>query len=175
MSGRAVAPFLATAVAAALSGCLHAFVPAPFGTPLDELCNPVNGELAPPVDTFVVGIAHVAVPRGWSSQSVSAQELQLRRIDAELDIWSGARFVFPAHQPRNQIRCTIARGDTAVTLTATRVDAFNYRVDASWEPSIEGQFFYMQLQTRYVAQLRQMRGILEAVRFVPDTSRRARR
>jgi len=175
MPVRAFAPLLVIGVGAILSGCLRTFVPAPFGTPLDEVCNPVNGELSVPLDTFVVRVARVAVPKGWSSQTVSAQELQLRRIDAELNIWSGARFVFPAHAPLNQIRCTLARGDTSVTLTATRVDAFSYRVDAAWEPTIEGQFFYMQLQTRYVAQLRQMRGIVEAVRFVPDTSRRATR
>lgn len=174
MCSRAVAP-IAVAAAAALSGCLRSFVPAPFGTPLDDVCNPVNGELALPVDTFIVGIAHVAVPKGWSTQAVSSQELQLRRIDAALYIRSGSRFVFQAQQPRNQVRCTLARGDTAVTLTATRVDAFNYRVDAEWEPSIEGQFFYVQLQTRQVAQLKQMRGIVEAVRFVPDTVRRANR
>ena len=174
MLRRAFAPITLTA-AAALSGCLHSFVPAPLGTPLDEVCNPVNGALAMPVDTFVVGIGQVAVPRGWSKQAVSSQELQLRRIDAELNIWSGRRFVFQAQQPRNQIRCTLARGDTSVTLTATRVDAFNYRVDAEWEPSIEGQFFYMQLHTRQVVQLREMRGIVEAVRFVPDTSRRTGR
>ena len=60
-------------------------------------------------------------------------------------------------------------------VAATRVEAFNYRVDAAWEPPVEGPVFYMQLQTRLVAQLRQMRGIVESVRFVPDTIRGARR
>ena len=175
MPVRSCASLLLITATAALSGCLRTFVSAPLGTPLDEVCNPANAELALPLDTFFVGIARIAVPRGWSSRTVSSQEVQLRRIDAELSIWSGARFVFPAHQPRNQIRCTLAHGDTSVTVTATRVDAFNYRVDAAWEPPMDGQVFYMQLQTRLVAQLRQMRGIVEGVRFVPDTSRGARR
>ena len=56
-----------------------------------------------------------------------------------------------------------------------RVEPFNFRVDAAWEPPVEGPVFYMQLQTRLVAQLRQMRGIVESVRFVPDTIRGAHR
>ena len=62
-----------------------------------------------------------------------------------------------------------------IAVAATRVDAFNHRVDAAWEPPVDGQVFYMQLQTRLVAQLRQMRGIVESVRFVPDSIRGARR
>ena len=57
-----------------------------------------------------------------------------------------------------------------IAFAATCVDAFNYRVDAAWQPPVEG-LFYMQLQTRLVVQLRQMRGIVESVRFVPDTIR----
>ena len=61
-----------------------------------------------------------------------------------------------------------------IAFAATCVDAFNYRVDAAWQPPVE-RLFYMQLQTRLVAQLRQMRGIVESVRFVPDTIRGAHR
>ena len=45
-----------------------------------------------------------------------------------------------------------------------------YRVDVTWQPLIDGQYFYMQLQTRYVEHLRQMRGMIEAVRFPRDTT-----
>ena len=64
----------------------------------------------------------------------------------------------------------LARGDTTITIQATRLNGFNYRVEASWQPLIDGQHFYMQLQTRYVEHLKQMRGIIEAVRFPVDTA-----
>ena len=102
---------------------------------------------------------------------MSAQDLELRRIDAELNVWRGTRYVFPAIEPRNAVRCTIPRGDTTINIQATRLNGFNYRVDVSWEPLIDGQYFYMQLQTRYVDHLRKMRGIIEAVRFTVDTVR----
>lgn len=155
--------------AASLGGCLRKFVPAPFGTPLDEVCNPMNGALAAPLDTQALGRALVPVTRGWTRTVTNAQELQLRRVDAELNVWYGQRFVFPAVEPRNAVRCTLARGDTTISIQATRLQGFNYRVDVSWSPQIDGQFFYMQLQTRYVEHLRQMRGMVEAVRFAADT------
>ena len=61
-----------------------------------------------------------------------------------------------------------------IATAVTRVDAFNYRMDAAWQPPVEG-LFSMQLQTRLVVQLRQMRNSVEIVRFVPDTIRGARR
>lgn len=155
--------------AAALGGCLRKFVPAPFGTPLDEVCNPMNGALSGPLDTQSLGRAMIPVTRGWTRNVTTAQELQLRRVDAELNVWFGPRFVFPAVEPRNAVRCTLARGDTTINIQATRLQGFNYRVDVSWSPRFDGQFFYMQLQTRYVEHLRQMRGMVEAVRFVADT------
>lgn len=162
---------LALAFAAAgLTGCLKHFVPAPFGTALDEVCNPVNGTLTVALDTFSVGPAIVPVTRGWLSRFDSSQDLSLTRIDAELNIWQGARFMFPVVEPGNAVRCTIARGDTAITIQATRLNGFNYRVEASWHPMINGQYFYMQLQTRYVEHLKQMRGMIEAVRFPVDTA-----
>jgi hypothetical protein len=170
MSRSAPRVFCALLTAAALSGCLRKFVAAPFGTPLDEVCNPMNGGLSVPLDTVAFGPAQVALTKGWTSSQVSAQDLQLRRIDAELNVWRGSRFVFPAVEPRNAVRCTIPRGDTTISIQAVRLNAFSYRVDVSWEPLIAGQYFYMQLQTRYVEHLRSMRGIVEAVRFPVDTT-----
>ncbi len=155
---------------AALSGCLRKFVPAPLGTPLDEVCNPMNGELLGPLDTVTFGPAALAITRGWTTSQVSAQDLQLRRIDAELNVWRGSRFVFPAVEPRNAVRCSIPRGDTTISIQAVRLNAFNYRVDVAWEPVINGQYFYMQLETRYVEHLRAMRGMIEAVRFPVDST-----
>ncbi|NJN36893.1 MAG: hypothetical protein HC794_07350 [Nitrospiraceae bacterium] len=59
-------------------------------------------------------------------------------------------------------------------IQAVRLNAFNYRVDVAWEPVIDGQYFYMQLQTRYVEHLRAMRGMIEAVRFPADTATASR-
>ena len=155
--------------AAALAGCARRFVPAPFGTPLDEVCNPINGTLSLPLDTVIFGPARVSIAKGWTTNDVSAQEMELHRIDAELNLWRGARFTFPSAEPRNAVRCTLTRGDTTVNIQATRLNGFNYRVDVSWQPAIEGQFFFMQLRTRYVEHLRQMRGTIESVRFPADT------
>jgi hypothetical protein len=160
----------AVLAAAALSGCLRKFVSAPFGTPLDEVCNPMNGNLTVPLDTVSLGPAEVSITKGWTSTQVSAQDLQLRRIDAELNIWRGPQFVFPAVEPRNAVRCSIPRGDTTITIQAVRLRGFNYRVDVAWEPLMNGQHFYMQLETRYVEHLRAMRGMIEAVRFPADTA-----
>lgn len=155
--------------AAVLAGCTRRFVPAPFGTPLDEVCNPMNGTFPLPPDTLTFGPARVAVTKGWTTNFATAQEMELNRIDAELSFFRGSRFIFPSAEPRNAVRCTLTRGDTTVNIQATRLNGFSYRVDVSWEPAIEGQFFYMQLQTRYVEHLRQMRGMIESVRFPADT------
>lgn len=158
------------AVAAFFSGCHRGFAPAPFGTPLDEACNPTNGTLKVALDTFAVGTAMVPVTKGWTSQYTTAQDLSLTRLDAELNVWQGRRFQFSGIEPRNAVRCTLKRGDTTISIQATRLNGFNYRVEAAWQPLIDGQYFYMQLQTRYVEHLRQMRGMIEAVRFPRDTT-----
>lgn len=159
-----------TLAAATAAGCNRRFVSAPFGTPLDEVCNPMNGALTTALDTFTVGNAIVPVTKGWLSRYSNSQDLSLTRIDAELNVWQGSRFLFPVVEPQNAVRCTLARGDTAITIQATRLNGFNYRVEASWQPLIDGQHFYMQLQTRYVEHLKQMRGMIEAVRFPVDTA-----
>jgi hypothetical protein len=161
--------------AVALTVCLRRFVPSPFWTPLDEVCNPMNGNLAGSLDTIAFGQALVPVPKGWTTSLATPQDLTLRRVDAELNVWRGSRFIFPAIEPRNAVRCAFSRGDTTVSIQATRLNGFNYRVDVSWTPLIGGQYFYMQLQTRYVEHLRQMRGMVEAVSFPADTVRAAAR
>ncbi len=161
---------VAVLAVAVLGGCLRTFVPAPAGTPLDELCNPANGLLRVPLDTIAFGNALVVITKGWTTRVNTAQDLELRRIDAELNVWRGNRFNFPAIEPRSAVRCTLARGDTTIRIQATRMPGFNYRVDVSWDPRIDGQYFYMQLQTRYVEHLRQMRGMIEGVRFPADST-----
>ncbi len=155
--------------AAGLGGCLRQFAPAPFGTPLDEVCDPRNGTLSGPTETFTLGPATIPVLRGWSTNFTTPQDLELRRIDADLNVWRGAPFIFPSTAPQNAIRCRITRGDTTISIQAERLNGFAYRVDVSWAPLIAGQHFYMQLQTRYVEHLKQMRGIIEGVRFPVDS------
>jgi hypothetical protein len=159
------------ALGTVLSACHRPFVPAPAGTPLDEICNPINGVIAGAADTLQFGPALIPVSKGWVTSSYLPNDLTLSRIDAELNVWRGARFVFPALEPRNAVRCSLQKGDTTISIQATRLEGFKYRVDVSWEPLIGGQYFYMQLQTRYVAHLRQMRGTIESLRFAVDTVR----
>ena len=166
-------PLMAIGTLAA-AGCLRQFVPAPFGTALDEACSTFSTLEGARLDTFRLGPAEFAVPKGWATRLNSAQELRLTRMDAELSVWSGTRFVFPSVRPRTSVRCILARGDTTITIEAVRLDGFNYRVDAEWEPKINGQYFYMQWQTRYVEHLKQVRAIVERVRFPADTIQRAR-
>lgn len=164
------AAFLIVAVTATLIGCQRRFAPAPFGTPLDEACNPMNGTLRVALDTFAVGTAMVPVTKGWTAGYSAAQDLSLTRLDAELNVWQGRRFQFASVEPQNAVRCTLRHGDTTISIQASRLNGFNYRVEAAWQPLIDGQYFYMQLQTRYVEHLRQMRGMIEAVRFPRDTT-----
>lgn len=159
----------------AVAGCLRQFMSAPFGTPLDEACSTFGTLEGVRLDTLRLGPAEFVVPKGWATRSRSPQELQLTRIDAELNVWAGTRFIFPSIPPRTSIRCILARGDTTITIEAVRLDGLRYRVDAEWEPKINGQFFYMQWQTRYVEHLKQVRAIVERVRFPADTVRPARR
>lgn len=168
------AVLVSLAAAATLSGCVRQFVAAPFGTPLDEVCNPMNGATKAALDTFTVGTAVVPVTKGWQARWDSPQDLQLTRLDTDLSVWQGGRFIFPVNEPRTSVRCTINRGDTTISIQATRLTGLTYRVDATWQPLIDGQHFYMQLQTRYVDQLKNMRGIIEAVRFPVDTVRAAK-
>lgn len=157
-------------VVASVAGCKRPFVPAVFGTPLDEPCNALNGQSAGALDTFVVGPARFAVPTGWSPRYDSPRDLSLTRMDAELNVWIGSRYRFPAVPPRNAIRCTLTRGDTTIAVQTVRTGALDYRVDVSWQPQVAGQLFYMQLQTRRVDQLKQMRGIVQSVRFPAESS-----
>jgi hypothetical protein len=154
-----------------LPACHRQFVAAPAGTPLDEVCDPVNGVISGAADTVQFGQALIPVSKGWVTSSYLPNDLTMRRIDAELNVWRGARFVFPALEPRNAVRCSLQKGDTTISIQAVRLTGFNYRVDVSWEPLIDGQYFYMQLQTRYVAHLRQMRGTIESLRFAMDSAR----
>ena len=163
----------------ACASCLRGFVPATFGTtfgtmldvPFSTLKSTQDGAL----DTFAVGPARVAVPRACTPSSTTPQDLALQRIDAELDIWSGSTFRFPAVPPRNAIRCTITRRDTTIAIHVVRTAPDNYRVDVAWDPAINDRYFYMQMQTGHVQQLKAMRGIIESVRFPVDSARASRR
>ena len=162
--------FVAGAAVIALSGCLRRFVPAPTGTRLDDVCNGELGVLRDGASTHRVGAAEIQLPRAWNTSERTATDLRATRIDGELNFWTGREFIFPAIEPRTAVRCTLQRGDTTISIQAARLAGLQYRVDVRWEPEIDGRFYYLQLQTRYAEHLKEVRGIIESVRFPVDST-----
>jgi hypothetical protein len=150
------------------AGCLRQYVPAPVGTPLDVLCEPFPLDPVADWSAWELNGLRFRTPRTWGVRERGPNSLTLARIDAELNAWNGAPWVFPAVEPRQSVRCDITHGDTTMHIRGVRLrGSQSFRVDVSWEPIIGDRWQYMQLQTRYVEHLREMRGILESVRF-PD-------
>jgi hypothetical protein len=149
-----------------VSGCLRTFVPAPFGTPVDEVCNPMNGTFRVPFDTVEFHELRLPLPKSWGVHQRTASDLELRRVDAELHVWRTPRWFFPAVEPRTSTRCSIQRGDTLIEIHAIRLQGFDYRVDVTTNVNVDGQPLFLQLQTRYVDHLRQMRATLDQLFFV---------
>jgi hypothetical protein len=161
-----------TAATCLLGGCLRQYQPAKPGSVLDTTCE---GPTRPGADWVVWQIpeASFAAPPNWRLDRREATEVTLRRVDGELSVWSGSRWVFPVAEPWQSVRCTIARGgDTTLTVQTTRLGGrLAYRVDVTVEPLIEGRYVYLQLQTSYVEHLRDVRAILTSLRFGPaDTA-----
>ncbi|MDZ7632637.1 MAG: hypothetical protein U5K74_15140 [Gemmatimonadaceae bacterium] len=71
--------------------------------------------------------------------------------------------------PINTVECELERGDATIHIRSTMLveGITSYRVDVSWKPQVGGQYLYMQLQTRFPEHLKQIRGVIEGVRF-PD-------
>lgn len=164
------------ALATTIAGCLRQYVPAKPGSVLDSTCEGPTTAGADWVAWEVPSVAFRAPP-AWRMVDRQPTELRLRRVDAELNVWTGPRWVFPQVEPWQSVRCTIARGDTTITAQTSRVAGrLLYRVDVTVQPLIEGRHVYLQLQTPYVEHLRDMRAILESIRFAPgDTAGIAKR
>ncbi|MCU0627346.1 MAG: hypothetical protein MUF21_12810, partial [Gemmatimonadaceae bacterium] len=152
------------------AGCLRQYVPAKPGSVLDEPCA---ADAQPGDDWVSWAIPGVSIrtPSQWRLERREPTEIALRRVDAELGLWSGPRWVFPNAEPWQSTRCTVTRGDTVITVQTTRIAGrIAYRVDVSVQPLIEGRHVYLQLQTPYVEQLREMRAIVGSLRFASDTA-----
>jgi hypothetical protein len=166
------------AVAVVVAGCAVPKIPPAIvgvgAREIDEPCNPANATLGGPTNIATFGPTEFAVPQKWIPYFKSLNELDfdLRQLDGELNVWKGGKFTFGPILPINSSACEIARGDTTISIrTTVLVDGIRrYRVDVSWAPMIEGQYMYMQLQTRSVAQLRELRGVIEGVRFPVRTA-----
>lgn len=167
---------VALASVVALAGCLRQYVPAKAGSVLDTTCE---GPATVGDDWVAWAIPSVAfrAPPTWRLERREVTEVTLRRVDGELAVWSGPRWVFPQVEPWQSVRCTLVRGDTVITAQTARIAGrIAYRVDVTVQPLIDGRYVYLQLQTPYVEHLRDMRGILASLRFGPaDTAGIAKR
>lgn len=156
------------ALATTVAGCLRQYVPAKPGSVLDETCNGPQAAGSDWVGWEIPSVSFRAPP-AWRLERREPTEVALRRVDAELGVWSGPRWVFPQVEPWQSVRCTITRGDTVITAQTSRIAGrIAYRVDVTVQPLIEGRHVYLQLQTPYVEHLRDMRGILASLRFAPS-------
>ena len=161
------------AVTVFVAGCAGARIPPAIvgvgAREIDEPCNPANGTLASSTNIATFGPAELPVPEKWIPYFKNLNELDfdLRQLDGQLSVWKGGKFAFSSMLPINSAACDIERGDTTISIrTTVLVDGIRrYRVDVSWAPMIDGQYMYMQLQTRSVAHLRELRGVIEGVRF----------
>ena len=161
------------AVAVVVAGCAGAKIPPAIvgvgAREIDEPCNPANATLAGSTNIATFGPAELQVPEKWIPYFKNLNELNfdLRQLDGQLSVWKGGKFAFTPILPINSAGCDIERGDTTISIrTTVLVDGIRrYRVDVLWAPMIDGQHMYMQLQTRSVAHLRELRGVIEGVRF----------
>jgi hypothetical protein len=142
--------------------------------PIDEPCNPANGTLEGPTRNISLSPLEFAVPERWipDYQTLNNIDFNLQLTGAVLNVWKGSKFVFTPVLPLNSAECTLTKGDTAIKIRTTMIveGITNYRVDVSWEPRIDGQHLYMQLHTRFPQNLKQIRGVIEGVRFPVTTA-----
>ncbi len=159
----------------AVAGCASAAIPAartgddaPL-RPLDEPCNAANAALVGPTRMTSFEPLEFPVPERWAPNYATINDIDfnLLKSGATLHVWKGSEFVFRPVLPLNSVQCEVARGDTTITIRTTMMpQGFTfYRVDVTWAPQIDGQHLYMQLNTRFPEHLKQIRGVIEGVRF----------
>ena len=168
----------AMGVVASLIACARPVVPPPspaFDRPIDQPCNPRYGALQGSSRELRVADAAVTVPAQWLASYGSMNEMTLTRSGSELNVWKGSDFTFPPMLPVNAVQCAIVRGDTTIVIRSEMLRNRTFRVDVKVSPLIGGQYFYMQLQTGVAERLKDMRGIIESLRFPSDTSVAARK
>lgn len=136
---------------------------------IDEPCNPSNATIDGPTRLISLDPAEFSVPARWipDFRTLNDIDFNLQRTGATLNVWKGSEFIFNPVLPLNTVECVVTKGDTAIKIRTTMIvqGITNYRVDVSWKPQIGGQYLYMQLQTRFPENLKQIRGVIEGVRF----------
>lgn len=144
--------------------------------PVDEPCNPSNGTLPGSTRLMRLDPIEFPVPSRWipDFKSPNDVDFNLQRTGAALHVWKGSEFIFTPVLPVNTVECELSRGDTTITIRSTRLveGITSYRVDVRWKPQIGGQYLYMQLLTRFPEHLREVRGVIEGVRFPARTASR---
>ena len=162
----------------AMAACARPAVPPPspdYGRAIDAPCNPSNDVLAGPTRSMRVADAEVLVPSAWTASYANMNDLRLTRSSATLRIWKGVDAVFPPMLPANATECQIERGDTVIVIRTEMAPDRTFRVDARWSPLIDGQHFFMQLRTRVVSQLGDVRGIIVSTKFPIDSTPETKR
>ncbi|MDZ7632639.1 MAG: hypothetical protein U5K74_15150 [Gemmatimonadaceae bacterium] len=168
---------LGAAAAVLLAGCAYGATAASnTRTPLDEVCNPQNGMLPEPTDTFTAGWATFAVVKGWASNTSSSPRLELRRLGSRLTVSEGEPGPVPLEPPLRNAnrRCELSRKDTSVVITASRGRGTDFYVQAWWETEGDGPILQLLLVTNSTEELKRIRGTIESVRFPLDSLRTRR-
>ena len=129
----------------------------------------MNGTLQGATRELRVADAALTVPAQWLASYGNMNEITLTRSLSELNVWKGSDFVFPPMLPAAAVQCQIVRGDTTIVIRSEMDRNRTFRVDVTVSPLIGGQRLYMQLQTRVAERLKEMRGIIESLRFPADT------
>jgi hypothetical protein len=141
---------------------------------IDEPCNPANSEIEGPTRMISLSPAEFPVPARWipDFRTLNDIDFNLQRTGATLNVWKGSEYIFKPVLPLNSVECVVTKGDTAIKIRTTMLveGITNYRVDVSWQPQIDGQYLYMQLQTRFPENLKQIRGVIDGVRFPVRTA-----
>ncbi len=169
-------PFaLAAASLVITAACARPMIPAvaSSGTPreIDAPCNPANVTLQGTARRIAFEPLQFEVPSRWIPDYHSLNDIgfALQKTASDLQVWKGGEFIFKPVLPLNTVQCQLVRGDTTITIRTTVLmeGIRSYRVDVAWSPLIDGQHFYMQLQTRFPEHLRDIRGVIESVRAAP--------
>jgi hypothetical protein len=170
MNGKTIGVALLCSAVACARPAIPAALTGSSLRPIDEPCNIANATLEGPTRMISLPPVEFAVPSRWTPEfrSLNDVDFNLQRTNSVLNVWKGSEFIFKPVLPLNSAECELMRGDTTIKIRTTMIPEgiTNYRVDVSWKTQVGGQYVYMQLQTRFPDHLRQIRGVIEGVRFV---------
>ena len=146
---------------------------------IDEPCSTANTTLAGAVRSISLPPMEFKVPKQWVPdwKGVNDVDFNLIRTGSTLHVWKGSEFIFLPVLPLNTASCEITVENATVKIRTTMLQQgiTTYRADVSWALPVGGQYVYMQLLTRYPEHLRQLRGVIEGVRFPVSTAANAAR